>query len=106
MKTIEALFSDDTIDRVHVRFVGEDVDRMFDCHKPVEMINLERIMRKRSPSVVRWRLHHRHRMTDQGNIDGKERKYLQAGWRRECLNDIYYKMIRETSHGDSFLAKR
>ena len=53
MKTIEALFNDDAIDTVYVRSVGEDVDRMCDCHEPVEMINLERIMRKRSPSVVR-----------------------------------------------------
>ena len=83
MKTIEALFDNDTIDTVHVHFVDEDMDQMFDCHEPVEMINLERIMRKRSPSVVRWRLHHHHRIVDQGQIDGKEREYLQAGWRRE-----------------------
>ena len=106
MKTIEALFDDNTIDTVYVRSLGEDEDRMFDCHEPVEMINLERIMRKRSPSVVRWRLHHHHRIVDQGKIDGKEREYLQAGWRREHLSDICYKMIREISHGDSFLTKR
>ena len=93
MKTIEALFDDDTIDTVHVHFVDEDVDQMFDCDEPVEMINLERIMRKRSPSVIRWSLHHHYRIADQGKKDGEERKYLQAGWRRECLNDIYYKMI-------------
>ena len=106
MKTIEALFDDDTIDTVHVHFVDEDMDQMFDCHEPVEMINLERIMRKRSPSVVRWRLHHHHRIAYQGKIDGVERKYLQAGWRREYLSNICYKMIREISHGDSFLTKR
>ena len=52
MKTIEALFNDDTIDTVYVRSVGEDVDQMFDCHEPVDMINLEIIMRELSPSVV------------------------------------------------------
>ena len=105
-KTIEALFNDDTIDTVYVRSVGEDEDRMFDCHEPMDMINLERIMRERSPSVVGWRLHHHHRIVDQEEIDGKESEYLQAGWRREYLNDIYYKMIMETPHGDSFLTKR
>ena len=106
MKTIEALFDDNTIDTVYVRSVGEDEDRMFDCHEPMDMINLERIMRERSPSVVGWRLHHHHRIVDQEEIDGKESEYLQAGWRREYLNDIYYKMIMETPHGDSFLTKR
>ena len=38
MKTIEALFDDDTIDTVCVYFVDEDMDQMFDCHEPVEMI--------------------------------------------------------------------
>ena len=106
VKTIEALFDDDTIDTVYVRSVGEDEDRMFDCHEPMDMINLERIMRERSPSVVGWRLHHHHRIVDQEEIDGKESEYLQAGWRREYLNDIYCKMIMETPHGDSFLTKR
>ena len=106
MKTIEALFNDGTIDTVYVRSVGEDKDRMFDCHEPMDMIDLERIRRKRSPSVVGWRLHHHHRIVDQEEIDGKESEYLQAGRRREYLNDIYYKMIMETSHGDSFLTRR
>ena len=106
IKTIETRFDDDTIDTVYVRSVGEDEDRMFDCHEPVDMINSERIMREQSPSVVRWRLHHHHRIVDQEKIDGKERECLQAGWRREYLNDIYYKMIMETPHGDSFLTKR
>ena len=105
MKTIEALFENNTIDTVYVRSVGEDEDRMFDCHEPMDMINLERIMRERSPSVVGWRLHHHHRIVDQEEIDGKESEYLQAGWRREYLNNIYYKMIMETPHGDSFLTK-
>ena len=47
MKTIEALFDDDTTDTVYVHFVDEDMDQMLDCHEPVEMINLERIMRKK-----------------------------------------------------------
>ena len=47
MKTIEALFDDDTIDTVYVHFADEDMDQMFDYHEPVEMINLERIMRKK-----------------------------------------------------------
>ena len=62
-------------------------------------------MGKRIPSVVGWRLHHHHRIVDQEEIDGKESEYLPAGWRREYLNDIYYKMIMETQHGDSFLTK-
>ena len=106
IKTIEALFDDDTIDTVYVHFVDEDMDQMFDCHEPVEKINLERIMKKRSPSVVRSRLHHHHRIVDQEEIDGKQSEYLPAGWRRDCLNEIYFNMIRETPHGDSFLTKR
>ena len=106
MKTIETLFDDNTIDTVYVRSVGEDEDRMFDCHEPMDMINLERIMRERSPSVVGWRLHHHHRIVDQEEIDGKESEYLHAGWRRDYLNENYYKMIMETPHGDSFLTKR
>ena len=47
-----------------------------------------------------------HRIVDQEEIDGKESEYLQAGWRREYLHDIYYKMIMETQHGDSFLTRR
>ena len=106
MKTIEALFCSNTVDAVYARSVDEDEDRMFDCHEPVDMINLERIMRERSPSVAGWRLHQQHRTADQEEIDGKESECLQAGWRRECLNDTYYKMIMETPHGDSFLTKR
>ena len=106
MKTIEALFDNDTIDMVYVHFVDEDMDQMFDCYEPVEKINLERIMKKGSPSVVRSRLHHHHRIAYQGKIDGVERKYLQAGWRREYLSNICYKMIREISHEVSFLTKR
>ena len=79
---------------------------MFDYHEPMDMINLERIKRERSPSVVGWRLHHDHRIVDQEKIDGKETEYLQAGWRREYLNEIYYQMIAETPHGDSFLTRR
>ena len=79
---------------------------MFDCHDPMDKINLERIMRERSPSVVGWRLHHHHRIVDQEEIDGKESEYLNAGWRRDYLNENYYTMIMETPHGDSFLTKR
>ena len=79
MKTIEALLDNDTIDTVYIRSVGEDEDRMFDCHEPMDMINLERSMRERSPSVVGWILHHHHRMVDQEEIDGKESEYLQDG---------------------------
>ena len=86
MKTIEALFNDNIIDTVYVRSVGEDKDRMIDCHEPMDMIHLERIMREQSPSVVGWRLHHRHRIVDQEEIDGKESEFLPAGWRRDCLN--------------------
>ena len=51
VKTIEALFDDDTVDTVHVHFVDEDMDQMCDCHEPVEMINLEIIMRKKGVLV-------------------------------------------------------
>ena len=71
MKTIEALFNDNIIDTVYVRSVGEDKDRMIDCHEPMDMIHLERIMREQSPTVVGWRLHHHHRIVDQEEIDGK-----------------------------------
>ena len=104
-KTIEALFDNNTNDMVYVRSVDEDKDQMFDCDEPMDMINLERTMRGRSPSVVGWRPHHHHRIVDQEEIDGKESEYLQVGWRREYLNDIYYKMIMETQHGDSFLTR-
>ena len=106
MKTIECLFEDDNFDTVCVRYAGEDKDQMFDCHEPRDMINLERIMRERSPGVAGWRLHHYHRIVDQEEIDGKETEYLQAGWKREYLNDIYYQIIAETPHGDSFLTRR
>ena len=106
MKTIECLFDDNNIDTVCVRYAGIEEDRMFDCHEPMDMINLERIMRERSPSVVGWRIHHHHRIVDQEEIDGNETEYEQAGWRREYLNDIYYRMIAETPHGDSFLTRR
>ena len=106
MKTIDTLFNDNIIDTVYVRSVGEDKDRMIDCHEPMDMIHLERIMREQSPTVVGWRLHHHHRIVDQEEIDGKQSEYLPAGWRRDCLNEIYFNMIRETTHGDSFLTKR
>ena len=31
---------------------------------------------------------------------------VPAGWRREYLNDDYFKMIMETPGGDSFLTRR
>ena len=43
---------------------------------------------------------------DQEEIDGKETGDLQAGWIRECLNDICFKMNTETPEGDSFLVRR
>ena len=106
MKTIECLFEADSIDTVYVRYRGNKDDRMFDCHEPYDMIALERIMRERSPSVIGWRLHHHHRIVDQEEIDGRESFYLPAGWRREYLNDYYFKMIMETPGGDSFLTRR
>ena len=106
MKTIECLFEDDSIDTVYVRYCGNEEYRMFDCHEPMDMINLERIMRERSPSVIGWRLHHHHRIVDQEEIDGRESEYLHAGWRRDDLHEIYYQMIMETPGGDSFLTRR
>ena len=106
MKTIVCLFDDDSINTVYVRYYGTDKDRMFDCHVPMDMINLERIMRERSPSVVGWRLHHHHRIVDQEEIDGKEDEYQHAGWKREYPNEMYYRMITETPDGDSFLTRR
>ena len=106
MKTIECLFDDNSIDTVYVRYCGIKEDRMFDCHEPMDMINLERIMRERSPSVVGWRLHHHHRTVDQEEIDGRGSEYLHAGWRRDVLNELYHQMIMETPDGDSFLTRR
>ena len=88
MKTIECLFDDNSIDAVYSHNYGTNKDQMFDCQMPMYMINLEGIMRERSPSVVGWKLHHHHRIVDQEEIDGKETGDPQAGWRRECLNDI------------------
>ena len=100
MKTIESLFEEDKIDTVYVRYAYEDVDRMIDCHQPWNMIDLERLMREQSPRVVGWKFLHNHRLVDQEEIDGKESEYLGAGWKRDYLNEYYYKMIAETPHGD------
>ena len=106
MKTIECLVEDDSIDTVYVRYCVNEDNQMFDCHEPYDMIALERIMIERNPSVRGWRLHHHHRIVDQEEIVGKECRYLNARWRREYLNDDYFKMIMETPGGDSFLTRR
>ena len=61
MQTIDHLAMDNKIDTVYVRYADEDEDRMFDCLKPSDMLELEYIITERSPSVVGWRVHHMHR---------------------------------------------
>ena len=84
MKIIECLFDDNSINTVCVQYDVTNKDRMFDCQMPMDMINLERIMRECSLSVLGSELYHHHRIVDQEEIDGKETGGLQAGWRREC----------------------
>ena len=59
-RTIVALYGEDKIDTVYVRYADEDVDRAFYCMKPSDMKNLKYIITNRDPSVIGWRLHHHH----------------------------------------------
>ena len=38
-RTIKGLVEDNKIDSVYVRFANENEDRMFDCNKPIHMLN-------------------------------------------------------------------
>ena len=60
---IQDLFEKNCIDSVYVRFLNEDKDRMFDCMKPTDMINLKNITEWKNEMVIGWRLHH-HRRED------------------------------------------
>lgn len=60
-RTIQGLAEDNEIDSVYVRFANENEDRMFDCNKPSQMLDLRDIIASRNPLVVGWRLHHHHR---------------------------------------------
>ena len=62
-QTILNLAEENLIDTVYVRFAYENKDRMFDCMKPTDMLNLKDIIAERSPRVIGWRLHH-HRWED------------------------------------------
>lgn len=61
MQTIDHLAMENKIDTVYVRYADEDEDRMFDCLKPSDMLDLSNIITERSQSVVGWRVHHNHR---------------------------------------------
>ena len=61
MQTIDHLAMDNKIDTVYVRYADEDEDRMFDCLKPSDMLELFNIITERNPSVVGWRVQHNHR---------------------------------------------
>ena len=60
---IQDLFEKNCIDPVYVRFLNEDKDRMFDCFKPTDMINLKNITEWKNEVIIGWRLHH-HRRED------------------------------------------
>ena len=109
MSTVESLFEDNIIDTVYVRYHDTEVDKMFDCHQPYNMIQLEKIMRERSPRVMGWRFQHHRRALDQEETHTRESEYDMYGgpdWRRDGLPLFYYEMIRETSGGDSFLTTK
>ena len=105
MSTVESLFEDNIIDTVYVRYHDTEVDKMFDCHQPYDMIQLEKIMRERSPRVMGWRFQEHHRLVE-ADHNSNDDPYTDPDWRRDGLNMLYYEMIRETPGGDSFLTRR
>ena len=115
MSTVECLFEDDIIDTVYVRYHDSEVDEMFDLHHPWHRIQLERIMRQRSPRVMGWRFQHHHRALDQEDTHTRASGYDDTDWRRhyedpdywrDGFHLIYGQMIKETPGGDSFLTRR
>ena len=103
IRTIQSLTEEKEIDTVYVRYAYEDKDRMFDCTKPIDMINLERIIRERTPVVVGWRLHHHHREVVE-ETQTEDDEYLEDGWRNQALEEMYQQMLIETQseeRGDS-----
>ncbi len=86
-KTITALYEENEIDTVYVRYANEDEDRRYDCAKPSHMEQLEYIISNRDENIIGWRLHHHHwekknlaavkaLLQHDEEIENKEGKYI------------------------------
>ena len=97
IKRINKLRDEGKIDTVYVRYFDRDDDQVIDCHEPLDMIALEKIMREHSENVMGWRLWHHNREVDEEDIYDN---IICGHW----YQDLQFQMILETPHGDSFLS--